>query len=218
MTDDERPQRAESRQAHEWTTAEVESLLTASARLAGRPIAKYDYTPLLRVTERLGLRLGEVLGLQWADFSYEDGTLKVDRQWTVYGAYGPPKTSAGKRTLFLPDDLREELRGRWVLADAARDIDPIFASKTGRPLAHRNVSRRGFEAARDEAGLDESLTFHELRHSAASRLIAAGIDDELVADQLGHEDSSVTRRIYAHVYDRAAKADAVRSALGLPPS
>jgi len=67
----------------------------------------------------------------------------------------------------------------------------------------------------DDAGLDESLTFHQLRHAAASRLIASGLDDELIADQLGHGDTNLTRRVYGHVYDRAAKADAIRKALAL---
>lgn len=213
LTDDERPQREETKQAHEWTSEELTRLLASSAKLGARKIAGYNYTPLLRVTERLGLRLGEVLGLQWQDFSYEEGTLNVERQWTIFAKYGPPKTAAGRRTLFLPDDIKEELRGLWVVSDYAKPTDPIFASKVGTPLGHRNVTGRGFEAARDDAKLDKSLTFHELRHAAASRLIAAGIDDELIADQLGHEDSSVTRRVYSHVYDRAAKADAVRAAL-----
>ena len=132
--------------------------------------------------------------LQWQDFDYEAGTLKVQRQWTVYGAYGPPKTAAGLRTLYLPDDLREALRGLWVVSDQAGDDSPLFASKTGKPLAHRNVTQSGFEPARDAAGLDESLTFHQLRHAAASRLIASGLDDELIADQLGHGDTNLTRR------------------------
>ena len=75
------------------------------------------------------------------------------------------------------------------------------------------MTRRGFEAARDEAKLDPLLSFHDLRHAAASRLIAAGIDDVVVADQLGHGDSRITRAIYAHVYDRREKMDAVRNAL-----
>lgn len=39
----------------------------------------------------------------------------------------------------------------------SQDESPIFASKTGRPLGHRNVTRRGWEAARDKAGLPKSL-------------------------------------------------------------
>jgi integrase len=58
-----------------------------------------------------------------------------------------------------------------------------------------------------------SLRFHDLRHAAASRLIAAGVDDAVVADQLGHGDSRITRSTYAHVYDRREKMAAVRAAL-----
>jgi integrase len=73
--------------------------------------------------------------------------------------------------------------------------------------------RRGFEAARDEPKLPSYLTSHDLRHAAASRLIASGIDDELIADHLGHEDSTITRRINSHVYDRQEKAEEIRRAL-----
>jgi integrase len=44
-------------------------------------------------------------------------------------------------------------------------------------------------------------------------LIAAGVDDATVVDHLGHKDSTITRRVYAHVYDRAGKAERVRDAL-----
>jgi integrase len=115
--------------------------------------------------------------------------------------------------VYLPDDLNEELRGVWAVSEHARDTDPVFASRNGTPLGHRNVTRRGFEPARDAACINESLTFHDLRHAAASRLIASGIDDELIASLLGHEDSTITRRVYAAVYDRSAKAEQVRKAL-----
>jgi integrase len=214
LTDDDRPLSAEKEQPHEWTQKELAALLAASETIARRPTSKYDYTPLLRLTERLGLRLGEVLGLQWNDFNYNEATLRVERQWTRFGEYGPTKTRAGVRTLYLPDDLREMLRGLWVeAAPYEHDEDPIFASRAGTPLGHRNVTRRGYEPAAKLAGL-EDVSFHDLRHAAASRLIAARLDDELIADQLGHEDSTITRRVYAHVYDRAKKADAVREALG----
>jgi integrase len=88
---------------------------------------------------------------------------------------------------------------------------PIFASLNGTPLGHRNVTKRGWEPARELAGPGD-VSFHDLRHSAASRLIESGIDDSLVADQLGHEDSNITRRVYAHVYDRQKKTQAVREA------
>jgi integrase len=97
---------------------------------------------------------------------------------------------------------------------AAKDKEgPIFASRAGTPLQHRNVTRRGFEAARDEAGLPKHLTFHDLRHAAASRLIASGLDQVTTATVLGHEDSSLTLRVYAHLFDRQERDEKIRGAL-----
>lgn len=222
LTTDDRPTRSRDRsKAHEWTTDELTGLLAASRRLAERKAAPearpYDYSTLLLVTATLGLRLGEVLGLRWGDFEKgedaDSALLHVERQWLRSGEAGPVKTRAGVRTLAVPSDLREELIGLRLRSRYSGDGDPIFASRQGTPLQHRNVTRRGFEAARDEAKLDGQLSFHDLRHAAASRLIASGLDDAMVADQIGHGDTAVTRRVYAHVYDRREKMQAVRKAL-----
>jgi integrase len=218
MTSDDRPARdADRAPPHEWTSEELSALLAASRRLAAKKEARYDYSPLLLLAATLGLRISEVLGLQWSDFDKGDDAdsalLAVERQWLRSHEYGPPKTRAGRRTLAVPSDLREVLIGLRLRSRYSRDADPIFAGRTGAPLQHRNATMRGFEAARDEAGLPKELTFHDLRHAAASRLIASGLDDAMVADQIGHGDTSVTRRVYAHVYDRAEKMAAVRAAL-----
>src|SRR5579862_2077997 len=104
---DDRPAKAEPAAPHEWTTDEVAALLAASAAMAAKPESRHDYTPLLRVTVTLGLRLSEVLGPTWADFdrNADDGAgvLHVRRQWLPSREYGPPKTRAGARRIPLPD-------------------------------------------------------------------------------------------------------------------
>jgi integrase len=94
---------------------------------------------------------------------------------------------------------------------AARD--PVFASRTGTPLGHRNVTRRAFEAARDLAGLSQGLSFHDLRHAAASRLIHEGHSPVVVAKILGHSDPAMTLRVYSHVYEKSETDEAIRRAL-----
>jgi integrase len=215
LTADERPQRGELERAHEWTDDDVAALLQAATELAGRPIAKHDYTPLLGLVARLGLRLGEALGLRWEDFDKDNGVLHVRRQWLATREYGPTKTPAGVRRIALPADLRDELIALRLRSRHSGDGEPVFSSRTGSPLGHRNVSRRGFEAARDEASLPEELTFHDLRHAAASRLIAGGLDVVTVAGVLGHDDATTTLRLYAHMFDRRKTDDAVRAALAL---
>jgi integrase len=213
LTDDDRPERPEEQPPHEWTDDEVEALLAASGQLAGKRESRYDYTPLLRLVATLGLRKGEALGLRWEDFDKDAGVLHVRRQWLLTGEYGPPKTKAGTRRIALPAGLRDELIALRLRSDYSLDGHPIFASRTGTPLGHRNVLRRGFAPARDLAGLPSSLTLHDLRHAAASRLINAKLDPVTVAAVLGHEDATVTLKVYAHLWDRERTDDDVRKAL-----
>jgi integrase len=112
----------------------------------------------------------------------------------------------------LPADLRDGLIALRLASGFSQDAQPVFASRAGTPLRHRNVTRRGFEAAAVEAKL-VGVSFHDLRHAAASRLIRGGLDPVTVADVLGHEDANTTLRVYGHLYDRRRADDAVRLAL-----
>ena len=216
LTSDDRPKREAKREAHEWTPEDVAALLEASRKLAAKKEARQSYTLLLQLAATLGLRLGEILGLQWQDLDTSENLLHVRRQWLRSGEYGPTKTPAGVRTIPVPNGdtgLRQALL-EWKLASPFKgDDDPIFAARSGRPLGHRNATRRGFEAARDEAGLPSDLTFHDLRHMAASRLIDAGLDVVTIAELLGHGDPNITLRTYAHRFNRQRSDDAVRRAL-----
>jgi integrase len=213
LTADDRPTRGEKVPAHEWTDDEVAELVAASVRLARQPEARYDYSLLLRLVAALGLRLGEVLGLQWQDFDKAGGYLSVRRQWTRFGEYGPTKTPAGVRDIALPPELRDALIELRLRSRFSADSDPVFASRIGSPLGHRNVTRRGWEPARKLAGLPDSIRFHDLRHAAASRLIDAGLDPVTVAAVLGHDDANVTMRVYAARSNKQRKDDLVRQAL-----
>lgn len=56
-------------------------------------------------------------------------------------------------------------------------------------------------------------TFHDLRHTRASALIAAGLDIEQVSARLGHASVAVTMAVYTHEYDKGRRSDAVRAKL-----
>jgi integrase len=212
LTSDDRPQRTERKPAREWAPEEVTAVLEASERLAAKPESRHNYTALLRLVACLGLRLGEVLGLRWEDFDKDDGVLHVRRQWCRSGEYGPTKTPAGVRRIALPATIKDELVALRLRSRFSNDEHPIFASQKGTPLQHRNVTRRGWEPAAKAAGL-EGVTFHELRHAAASRLINRGLDPVTVASVLGHENANITLGIYGHIYARQRTDEAVRLAL-----
>jgi integrase len=208
---DERPKQENAEPAHEWTDEEIEALLSASAALANEETAQYDYTPLLRTAIYTGLRLGELLGLQWQDV--DGNVLHVRRQWALVGEVTEPKTRKGLRRVPLSPDLVALLRRHRMASRFSQETDFVFASRAGTPLQHRNVQRRGFELARDKAKLPETLTFHDLRHAFASLAAHRGVPLTVLSEVLGHADTSITQRVYTHLYGREQAEEAFRAAM-----
>jgi integrase len=151
LTRDDRPLRRERKQDHVWSDEEIQALIEAAERLARQSTSRYDYSPLIRVALFTGLRLGELLGLQWQDLDLHEGVLYVRRQWTRMHDYAPPKTKAAVRRIPLSDEMTKYLAAFKLRSRHSQDEDPVFAVRNGKPLGHRNVTRRGFEAAASEA-------------------------------------------------------------------
>jgi integrase len=199
LTPDDRPKRKE-RARREWTPEDVNALLEASRRIAMRPTSQQDYSLLLETAIRTGLRLGELLGLQWRDLDLKQGVLHVRRQWTRDGVHSEPKTPAAIRQVPLASELVMKLAEHKLASNHSAVEQPVFASSTGRPLNHRNVAQRGFEAAAKEAGLiaegQPRVTFHDLRHAFASIMIERGLSSTVLARVMGHRDATTTERKY----------------------
>lgn len=160
--------------------------------------------------------VGELLGLQWGDFDKAGRALHVRRQWTRLGEYGPPKTQSPYRRVPLSADLAACLIRLRLRSGHSSDADPIFASRRGTPLSHRNFATRGFEEARGLAEID-GVTPHDMRHAFASRMIFRGVSAEFLAQLMGHESSIVTRRKYIHLFNqgRDRPACSARDAVGV---
>ncbi len=214
LTRDDRPRPSERKPDHVWSDEEMTALVEAAERLARRAEARYDYTHLIKTALATGLRLGELLGLQWGDVDLHAKELHVRRQWTRLGEYAPPKTQAAIRRVPLSLDMARYLTEHKLVSDHSKDEDPVFASKSGRPLGHRNATGRGFEPAAKEAGI-EGVSFHSMRHAFASRMIDRGISSTVLAALMGHESSSITERRYIHLFDKQRTDDAVRQAMSL---
>jgi integrase len=212
LTSDDRPRRRERRQDHVWSDEEIEALLRAAQELAAQPASRYDYTPLLRTAVFTGLRLGELLGLQWQDVDLHEGVLYVRRQYTRLREYAPPKTKAAVRRIPLSPEMTRQLAELKLRSRYSADQDPVFAARNGRPLMHRNATGRGFQPAAAEAGID-GVTFHSMRHAFASRMISRGISSTVLAALIGHESSTITERRYVHLFDRQRTDEAVRRAM-----
>ena len=142
LTSDERPRETDTSPAHEWSDEEIEQLLSASAELSTRRDARRSYEPLLRTAISTGMRLGELLGLQWQDVDFDEAVIRVERQWTLLGNTGAAEDQgAGARRIpFAASDmltLLRQLKEQAFALGHAKPEDHVFASKAGTPLRHR---------------------------------------------------------------------------------
>jgi integrase len=91
-----------------------------------------------------------------------------------------------------------------------REVDLLFPSPQGGIWRKDNFMARVFRPAVRRAAL-KGLTFHDLRHTYASLMVAAGVSAQVIADQLGHSDARLVLQRYGHLYPGASE----RAALAL---
>lgn len=184
--------RHERRQMRVWTPAQLEECLAAAQGTQMQVV--------VMLAALAGLRQGEILGLHWSDIDFDKATLMIVRQQvrTHEGlAEGPPKTRAGIRRVDLPARVIDALRQHRARCGQARPEHPVITTAAGTPVPGTTLHRWWATLARSLDG--QRITFHELRHTQATMLIAGGVDARSVQERLGHSDVSVTLREYAHV-------------------
>lgn len=160
----------------------------------------------------VGLRLGEVLALRVRDVDFSARSVSVARtlgERNGHLEFGEPKTAAGHRTLALPVELVDEIQAHVKLLGIGGD-ELLFADSFGGPLRRGNFRRRVFTPATEAIGL-QGLTFHGLRHSAATLWVANGMDPRTVQHRLGHADPRLVLRLYAHALSDADQRAAAAS-------
>lgn len=96
----------------------------------------------------------------------------------------------------MPDELVSELK-RWRLACPKGEHDLVFPAARGKPMQAADLLRSGFLPALRRAGL-RRVRFHDLRHSFASNVLAAGVDVVTFSKALGHANVHITLTTYAH--------------------
>lgn len=164
---------------------------------------------LFTVALSLGLRQGECVGLRWEEVDLDAARLTVVRQITRTNrhveAEGDPKTRRSRRPLILPRVCVDQLVRHHEQQSIERhdipvcdDRDLVWYSEAGTALSPSNL-RRILRRQCELAGIRQ-VTFHTLRHSAATLLLAQGVPSPVILDVLGHQDLRMLRR-YQHVTD-----------------
>jgi len=157
-----------------------------------------------------GARMSELLGLTWTAVDLDRGNLTI--QATLQWIDGEPrlvepKTARSRRTIALaPMAIAAFKRHRTRQLEEALRAGPAwdnslnlcFTSQLGEPLKRHAVLRRDFRPLARAANLPSSLTFHDLRHIAASLALSKNVPWTLVSEMLGHANVSTTMNVYAH--------------------
>ena len=149
-----------------------------------------------------GLRAGELLALTPKNVDLDNNRLEVAQTLTdVQGhlAVGPPKTRAGRRTVPIPRAVSEELAGDWSKS-LRGSTDPLLAAPAGGYTRRTTFRKRVWLPAIARAELDP-LRMHDLRHTAVSLWIAAGISPKAIADRAGHRSVATVLDRYGHLLD-----------------
>jgi integrase len=195
------------KQGRSLTVAEAKALLDAGA---GDRLEALYVTGLL-----MGLRPGELLGLPWVAVDLMKGRLRVSQSLKREHnklVIGEAKTLRSRRTLDMPDLVIEVVKRhrdqqdkeRVAAVDAWVETGLVFTTTVGTAIDPSNLRREFAELTR-KAGIGHWHP-HELRHSAASLLSAAGVPIEQISDVLGHEGPRTTAAVYRHLVNPSVSA------------
>jgi integrase len=156
-----------------------------------------------------GLRAGELWALQLERVNVLAGTVEIVASASEAGGWHAGPTKTGKRRTIVVPRFLAVMLGQHVSRYPSPD-GHLFTAAEGGPIHHHNFRRRHFVPAVEASGLS-SVRFHDLRHTCASLLVAAGRSLQEVKEHLGHSTIRVTSDRYAHLYPeaRVAMADAL---------
>lgn len=166
------------------------------------------YKVAITLTIFTGVRLGELMGLEWQDINFRDGIISVNRSSQYLSDTGiftkSPKTESSIREVAIPDfviSLLEEYKIWYEEQKAAYgelwyESDRLFVQSDGKPM-HPSTISKWFVKYVGQIGLPV-INFHGLRHTNATLLISQNVDVAVVAARLGHAQITTTFNFYVH--------------------
>lgn len=207
-----KPPKVERKEADYYNIEEVSQMMEL---LENEPL---KYKVMIHIVIYCGLRRGELTNLEWSDIDFEKEAISISKQLQYLPKVGiyeveNTKTDSGNRIISIPTNLtdllkeyktwQDEEKAKW--GDKWVETNKLFTKENGEPIFPDTPSQ-WFNRFIKRHNLPP-LTFHQIRHTNASLLIAQGVDPATVSKRLGHADVSVTLKTYTHAikeHDREA--------------
>ena len=166
------------------------------------------YKVAIILTVFTGVRLGELMGLEWQDIDFKNGIISINRSSQYLSDMGVftkvPKTESSIREIAIPEfiiSLLEEYKlwyeeQKLIYGELWMNSDRLFVQVDGKPM-HPSTISKWFVKYVGQIGLPV-INFHGLRHTNASLLVAQNIDIAIISARLGHAQISTTLNFYVH--------------------
>ena len=171
-------------------------------------IEETKYKVAIILTVFTGVRLGELMGLEWQDVDFKNGIISINRSSQYLSDMGvftkTPKTESSIREIAIPEfiiSLLEEYKlwyeeQKSIYGELWTNSDRLFVQADGKPMHPSSISK-WFVKYVSTIGLPV-INFHGLRHTNASLLVAQNVDIAVISARLGHAQISTTLDFYVH--------------------
>lgn len=164
----------------------------------------------------LGLRRGELAGLEWQNIDFDNNTISIKNNLVYTNnevVLGTPKTEESERTLYISNELLDLLKKYKAVQNKyklelgeiyeknifnGKKHDFILTWGNGK-YVHPNYYTLKFNRLIKKVGIKKRVRFHDLRHTNATLLLKQGINFKVIQTRLGHSDINTTLNIYSHV-------------------
>lgn len=192
-----------------WTAEEFHCFLD---KISNKPQSRAGFLILYYT----GIRIGELLALEYGDIDFENCTLTVSKSYQRLNGSDvitPPKTPKSNRIISIPEFLRDEIQQYSQRIYGLHKHDRLF------PYTKRMFEHEMVRGTKD--GQVKRIRLHDLRHSHASLLIELGFSPLAIADRLGHENVETTLNTYSHLFPHkrdevADKLQELNSTISVP--
>lgn len=176
----------------------------------------YVFYLALNIVLELGIRRGELAGLEWSNINFAENTITIKNN-LIYSHgktyLGTPKTDESARSLYISNHLKELLMKHKELQDAhVKDYAELYESNIYNDVAydflmrwengkhiHPHYYTQRINRILPQIGIDRTIRFHDLRHTNATLLLSEGVDFKTIQARLDHTDIYTTLNLYFHV-------------------